>query len=78
MKPYIPKQAKLTRERVEAKLESSLAQKLERYCLYLDSDRDYVISQALDIAFKKDKGFDEWLTQHPVEPLSGRPLGRLE
>jgi hypothetical protein len=61
MKPYIPKQTKLTRERVEAKLEVSLIRKLERYCAYLDSDRDYIISQALEIAFKRDRGFEEWL-----------------
>jgi hypothetical protein len=78
MKPYIPKQTKLTRERVEAKLEAGLAKKLERYCQYLESDRDYIISQALEIAFKKDKDFEEWLAQHPVEPPVGRPLGRLE
>ncbi|MBK7929289.1 MAG: hypothetical protein IPJ98_17975 [Bryobacterales bacterium] len=61
MKTYIPKQTKLTRDRVEVKLETGLAQKLERYCEYLESDRDYIISQALEIAFKKDRGFDEWL-----------------
>lgn len=61
MKTYIPKQTRLTRERVEVKLETALAQKLERYCEYLESDRDYIISQALEIAFKKDKGFEEWL-----------------
>jgi predicted transcriptional regulator len=61
MKSYIEKQTKLVRERVEAKLEQSLMQKLEQYCEYLDSDRDYVISQALAIDFEKDKGFGEWL-----------------
>ena len=61
MKSYIPKQPKHIRERVEAKLDQRLVRKLEQYCEYLDSDRDYVISQALEIAFKKDKGFAEWL-----------------
>ena len=64
---YIPKQTKLTRERVEAKLEIGLIRTLESYCEYLESDRDYVISQALEIAFKKDKGFAEWLTSRPAE-----------
>jgi hypothetical protein len=61
MKSYIQRQTRLVRERVEAKLEQSLIRKLEQYCLYLDSDRDYVISQALVIAFERDRGFDEWL-----------------
>lgn len=58
---YIPKQTKLTKERVEAKLESGLAHKLDMYCEYLESDRDYIIGQALEIAFRKDKAFGEWL-----------------
>jgi hypothetical protein len=61
MKTYIPKQTKLTKERLEAKLEAGLLQKLERYCQYLDSDRDYVLSQVLQMTFRKDKGFAQWL-----------------
>jgi hypothetical protein len=74
MRTYIPKQTKLIRERIEAKLEQSLVRKLEKYGRYLNSDRDYIVSQALEIAFKKDKGFTDWLksetlagTDHQVE-----------
>jgi hypothetical protein len=74
MRSYIPKQPKLIRERVEAKLERSLVRKLEKYSEYLNSDRDYIVSQALEIAFRKDKGFTDWLksatlagTDHQVE-----------
>ena len=61
MKSYIVKQPKITKERVEAKLDQNLVRRLELYCQYLDSDRDYVISQALAIAFKKDAEFNVWL-----------------
>jgi len=61
MKPYIPKQPRQTRERIEAKLDAQLARKLESYCEYLESDRDYVVTQALELVFRKDKGFVEWL-----------------
>jgi hypothetical protein len=61
MKPYIPKQPKHARERIEAKLDEGLVRQLERYSEYLDSDRDYVLTQALEIVFRKDRGFDEWL-----------------
>ena len=61
MKSYIEKQTKLTKERLEAKLEASLVAKLEQYCRYLESDRDYVISKVLEKAFQKDKGFGQWL-----------------
>lgn len=78
MKAYMLKQPKQTRERLEAKLDTRLMRKLEQYCQYLDSDRDYVISQALEIAFHKDKGFDQWLAERqtkepskPVPPITG-------
>ena len=66
---YIPKQEKRTRERLEAKLDREIVRKLEQYCAYLDSDRDYVIAKALEIAFDKDKGFVEWLKAQPAEPF---------
>lgn len=64
MNSYIPKQPKHQRERVEAKLDARLVRRLEAYCQYLESDRDYVIAQALDIIFRKDRGFAEWLESH--------------
>jgi len=64
---YIPKQTKLTRDRLEAKLETGLIEKLERYCKYLESDRDYVVGQALEIAFKRDKAFTEWLKSREAD-----------
>jgi bacterioferritin (cytochrome b1) len=71
---YIPKQIKRERERVEAKLDRELITQLERYCQYLESDRDYVISQALAIAFDKDKGFAEWLKSQPGDLPEKSPI----
>ena len=71
MPSYIPKQMRPIRERIEAKLDRELIVELERYCQYLESDRDYVIAQALSVAFRKDKGFAEWQRSHPMpEPSS--------
>jgi len=69
MKTYIPKQPKHTRERLEAKLDARLMRRLERYCEYLESDRDYVLSQVLELIFRKDKGFADWL----ASSNAGRP-----
>lgn len=71
MKSYIAKQPRQVRERVEAKLDQNLVRTLEQYCQYLDSDRDYVVGQALTIAFKKDTGFAAWLAAQG----SGAPAG---
>ena len=67
MSSYIPKQIKPIRERVEAKLDRELILELEQYCEYLESDRDYVIAQALSVAFRKDKGFAAWQQIHPMQ-----------
>jgi hypothetical protein len=72
MKSYITRQTKTVRERVEAKLELSLVRRLEKYCEYLASDRDYVIGQALEIAIQKDKGFREWLAAQAPDSMPGR------
>ena len=61
MKFHIPRQHKPTRERFDVKLERSLLQKLDLYCRYMESDRDYVIGTILQVVFKKDKGFADWL-----------------
>src|SRR5512142_3117980 len=70
MKGDMPRQPKQVKERSEAKLEGRLIRKLESYCLYLDSHRDYVISQALEIAFKKDQGFTDWLNRQPADAVT--------
>lgn len=71
MSSYIPKQPKQNRDRIEAKLDRELIRTLERYCQYLDSDRDYVIGKALEIAIKKDKTFAEWLESQPADGKAG-------
>ena len=77
MKSYIPKQQKHTRERLEVKLERPLLERFERYCQYLDSDRDYVVSCLLQVVFRKDKGFAEWCAVHGAidgTALESRPM----
>jgi hypothetical protein len=72
MKSYIPKQPKQIRERIEAKLDAQLVRKLEHYCQYLDSDREYVLTQALELVFRKDKGFSGWLAAQGALPQTSK------
>jgi hypothetical protein len=74
MATYIPKQIRRVRERVEAKLDLELIAVLQQYCEYLESDRDYVIAQALTLAFRKDKGFAEWQKSHPLPQLPAETI----
>jgi hypothetical protein len=71
---YIAKQIKRERERVEVKLDRELIVQLERYCRFLESERDYVISQALAIAFNKDKAFAEWIKGQPADLPEKSPV----
>ncbi len=64
MKFRIPKQHKPTKEKIDIKLEQSIVDQLDRYCQYMESDRDYVIGTILQVVFKKDKGFAEWSRLH--------------
>jgi hypothetical protein len=75
MSTYIPKQIKRIRERLEAKLDRELIAELDRYCEYLESDRDYVVAQALSMAFRKDKGFAEWQRNHPMPQPAAEGTG---
>lgn len=66
MPSYIRRQVRPVRERIEAKLDRELVLELERFCEYLESDRDYVVAQALSVVFRKDKGFLTWKETHPT------------
>jgi bacterioferritin (cytochrome b1) len=72
MRFNIPRQHKPLKERIDLRLEQSVLQKLDRYCRYMESDRDYVIGTVLQIVFKKDKGFAEWLKSHEASPAVER------
>ena len=78
MPSYIPKQIKPVRERIEAKLEQELVLELEQYCQYLESDRDYVVAQALSVIFRKDKGFLTWKQTHPTSQARHDETNRIQ
>lgn len=78
MPTYIPRQIKPVRERIEAKLEQELVLELEQYCQYLESDRDYVVAQALSVVFRKDKGFLTWKQTHPTSQARNEESNRTQ
>lgn len=85
MKPFIPKQTKQVKERLEVKVDTRLIARLDKYCEYLESDRDYVLSQALGLIFRKDKAFQVWLTEkdprkvaEPAVVSPASPAGKIQ
>jgi predicted transcriptional regulator len=61
---------------VEVKLDERLVRKLEKYCQYLDSEREYVLSQALEIAFRKDREFGDWLASQEAHGPAQAPVAK--
>ena len=72
MSSYIPKQPKRERDQISIKLDRDLLRRLEIYGRFLDSSRDYIISAALELVFRKDKAFAAWLeTQESAGNMEG-------
>jgi hypothetical protein len=65
--PFIPRQVKPpARVAVTYKLPQSVAILLKGYAEFLDSSQEYVVTETLQLAFRKDREFQVWLTTaHP-------------
>jgi hypothetical protein len=57
----IPRLNKTEKEAFTVRLSRDTAEELRRYCQFLESPQDYVIGQALEMLFRKDKDFARWL-----------------
>jgi len=65
--PFIPRQVKPpARTAVTCKLPQHVAILLKGYAEFLDSSQEYVVTETLQLAFRKDREFQAWLTTtHP-------------
>ena len=65
--PFIPRQVKPpARIAVTCKLPQHVASLLKGYAEFLDSSQEYVVTETLQLAFRKDREFQAWLTTtHP-------------
>jgi len=57
-----PKQPKAVT--VRARVEESVKTQLERYAEFIDASPSYVITEALELLFRKDDDFRRWAEQH--------------
>jgi hypothetical protein len=74
--PFIPRQVKPpSRLAVTCKLPQELATLLKLYAEFLESSQEYVVTETLRVAFRRDKEFQTWLaTTHPDVQLADRPV----
>ena len=61
-----PPEPVITQRRYYLRIEQSLAQTMERYAEFLgNASIDHVVTQALQVIFKRDSQFKSWLEQNP-------------
>ena len=61
--PFIPRQVKPpTRIAITCKLPQQVATLLKCYAEFLESSQEYVVTETLQLAFRKDREFQAWLT----------------
>ena len=60
---YIPQRIKRSKQQITVKLYQDQLDMLDRYGRFIDDSREYIITQALELVFKKDKEFVRWLEQ---------------
>lgn len=63
MSPYIAQRVKRAKQQITVKLYQDRLAMLDQYGRFIEDSRDYIIDQALDLVFKKDKDFLQWLEQ---------------
>jgi hypothetical protein len=60
---FIPQRIKRAKQQITVKLYQDQLGMLDKYGRFIDDSRDYIISQALELVFKRDKEFGRWLEQ---------------
>ena len=60
---FIPQRIKRAKQQITVKLYQDQLAMLDKYSRFIDDSRDYIISQALELVFKRDKEFGRWLEQ---------------
>jgi predicted transcriptional regulator len=49
---------------IQAPVDESVKMQLDQYAKFIDSNPSYVITEALEVLFKRDDEFKAWLGQH--------------
>jgi hypothetical protein len=75
---FIPQRIKRAKQQITVKLYQDQLATLE-YGRFIDDSRDYIISQALELVFKRDKEFARWVElDRNAGSSAERTLTRIE
>ncbi|MGH9552304.1 MAG: hypothetical protein ACRD3W_23155 [Terriglobales bacterium] len=58
---YIPQRVKQAKQQFTVKVDQNQLEMLDSYGRFIDDSREYIMSQAPDFVFNKDKEFAHWL-----------------
>ncbi len=70
---YIPQRVKRAKQQITVKLYHDQLEMLDSYARFIDDSRTYIITQALDLVFKKDRQFAQWPEQQAGSIKHGEP-----
>ncbi len=62
-------------ETLQIRVEEHIKAKLHKYAEFIDSSESYVVSEALNLLFRKDAEFKIWLEEHPRNNLEPNNKG---
>lgn len=65
-------------ETLQLRVSTELKQKLQHYAEFLVATPSYVVIEALNRIFDKDREFNTWLEQHSVLTLNSETESRME
>ena len=69
MRTFIPPLKKKVEEKIEIRVDASVAGMLRDYAEFLDSPQGYVVTEVLRRVFRKDKAFVQWRATRESVPV---------
>jgi predicted transcriptional regulator len=68
--PLIQSQVKKNREAVTVKLDKVVIDQLRLYAEFIDSTQEHVVNEALALTFRRDKDFQDWMSERKEESIA--------
>jgi hypothetical protein len=72
VRTFIPPLKKQVEEKIEIRVDASVAGMLRDYAEFLDSPQGYVVTEVLRRVFRKDKAFVQWRATRESAPVPTR------
>ena len=78
MRTFIPPLKKQVEEKIEIRVDASVAGMLRDYAEFLDSPQGYVVTEVLRRVFRKDRAFVQWRATRESAPVPSTRARRIK